>query len=83
MKRSSKEVQKPLPEGFGTTKRIKTQTQNKKDRKVIKLLAGQAIKLINENFDAQIRPTCVQVIQDYYMRNKTPKACIGFGFSIS
>ena len=75
MKRSAKEPQNELPDGLGVTKKRKTQAKNKKDRTLIKSLSKEAISILKVNFDANIKSTCIQVIQDYYTKKKIPKVC--------
>ena len=80
MKRSGEEAQKVLPPGFGVTKKRKTQAKNSKDRTLIQALSKEATNIIKLNFDANVKSTCSQVIQDYYQKNKIPKVCYKFKY---
>ncbi|HYN44610.1 MAG TPA: hypothetical protein VER35_01295 [Candidatus Limnocylindrales bacterium] len=73
MKRSGNGFHRELPDGFGSTKKRKTHTKDHKDRNLIKLLSKQALDLLEADFSLNVKPTCIQVIEDHYTKNRTPK----------
>jgi hypothetical protein len=76
MPRSPKKHIKNLPEGFGPSKKKKTQTQNKRDRKLINKLATEACNILEADLTLKIKEICNSVITAYYTSNKIKKVLI-------
>jgi hypothetical protein len=67
-----------LPDGFGSTKKLKRRKDDVHDRKLIKTLSKQAVeKLVNDD-EAKVQTVAKDLVSEFYRKHRTPTVCPWF-----